>query len=364
MTYNNKSLDLYIDKIGNKNKIHKITSYQRMNNNISFFQRLFSSDLPGFASHDIDRIVRDIDKLVLKCGDFDIYYFATQLMGQAIIKKKWPGILILDIYDIYTTYNHGKILDIPIWKPFHWLFRLETMRIRFYEKKIFSLFNHIFVTCKEDMDTVGNLVSHSSKYILTNGINYPKKISYHPENETILMVGNFEHAPNQTGILWFYNEVWQILKKKSQNSQLCLVGKIPNNLKAIFSNDKDIEITGVVNNLDHYYEKANCVIIPIFHSSGIKTKLIEALAYGIPIISTPAGAIGFKNVKTITVAGTPKSFAKAILKLLKSNNFNEKEIDRARQLIKKKYTWDKIGDDLNNKIDSIIAMSDQESSIQ
>ena len=135
-------------------------------------------------------------------------------------------------------------------------------------------------------------------------------------------------------------------------------------MKAIFSNDRDIEITGVVNNLDHYYEKANCVIIPIFHSSGIKIKLIEALAYGIPIVSTPVGAIGFKKVQTITVAGTPKSFAKAILKLLTCDNKYQKEIDKARQLIKKKYTWNKIGEDLNNKIDSIIAMSNQESSIQ
>ena len=159
-------------------------------------------------------------------------------------------------------------------------------------------------------------------------------------------------------------QVWQIIKKQSQNSQLCLVGKIPNHLKAIFSNDQDIEIAGVVNNLDHYYEKTSCVIIPIFHSSGIKTKLIEALAYGLPIISTPAGAIGFTNVKTITVAGTPISFAKAILKLLTCDNKYQKEIDRARQLIKNKYTWNKIGEDLNNIIDSIIALYDKESSIK
>ena len=58
-------------------------------------------------------------------------------------------------------------------------------------------------------------------------------------------------------------------------------------------------------------------------------------------------------VKTITVASTPKSFAGAILSILTSHNKNEKELDRVRQLIKKKYTWDKIGDDLNNIIDSL-----------
>jgi len=85
----------------------------------------------------------------------------------------------------------------------------------------------------------------------------------------------------------------------------------------------------------------------------MKLKLLEAMAYGIPIVSTPTGAIGFEDIDVITVASTPKSFAEAILSILTSHNKNEKELDRVRHLIKKKYTWDKIGDDLNNIIDSL-----------
>ena len=59
------------------------------------------------------------------------------------------------------------------------------------------------------------------------------------------------------------------------------------------------------------------------------------------------------NVKTIKVANTSKSFAKAILSILTSDSKDEKEIDKTRLLIKKKYTWNKIGNDLNDIIDSL-----------
>jgi len=291
--------------------------------------------------------------VTLELGNIDIYYFATHLMGQAILNKKWPGVYVIDLYDIYTAQCAGKILDVPFWKPYHWLFRIEALRVKNYEKKILQLFDHILVTCLDDLHTIKSRVHNSSVYEIPNGVNFPQKISRNLKSEIMLMVGNFEHSPNSAGILWFYNEVWQMVKNGLSYSKLILVGKMSQSLKTIFSNDKDIEITGLVSNLDPYYEKAGCVIIPIFHLSGMKLKLLEAMAYGIPIVSTPTGAIGFEDIDVITVASTPKSFAEAILSILTSHNKNEKELDRVRQLIKKKYTWDKIGDDLNNIIDSL-----------
>lgn len=353
LTYNNESLNIYKNEICKKGTIHTFTSSFTTNKKLTFIQRLFSSSLPGFASHTSSCISNDIEQVTSELGNIDIYYFATQLMGQAILNKKWPGVYVLDLYDIYTAQCAGKFLDVPFWKPYHWLFRIEALRVKNYEKKILQLFDHILVTCLDDLHTIKSRVHNSSVYEIPNGVNFPQKISRNLKSEIMLMVGNFEHSPNSEGILWFYNEVWQMVKNGLSYSKLILVGKMSQSLKTIFSNDKDIEITGLVSNLDPYYEKAGCVIIPIFHLSGMKLKLLEAMAYGIPIVSTPTGAIGFEDIDVITVANTPKSFAEAILSILPSHNKNEKELDRVRQLIIKKYTWDKIGDDLNDIIDSL-----------
>ena len=170
-------------------------------------------------------------------------------MGQTVLKKKWPGKYIIDLYDVYTIYTKGKYSEIPVWRPFYWLFRLEALRVKRYEKKILRLFDHILVTCQENMHTINYLVRKSSTYEVPNGVNFPEKLTRSTESGTILMVGNFEYSGNKEGILWFYNEVWKRILHEFNNAKLILVGKCPEDLKTIFSNDEQIEITGVVSRL-------------------------------------------------------------------------------------------------------------------
>ena len=198
-----------------------------------------------------------------------------------------------------------------------------------------------------------NLANQKSIFKLPNGINYPKRIKRNPEIGNILMVGNFEHAPNFEGVLWFYNKVWKIVKKGFPKSKLTLVGKMPEILKNTFHNEEDINVEGIVPQLNPYYEIASCAIVPIFHLSGIKIKLLEAMAYGLPIVSTRCGGMGFEDIKSIKFADTPESFAYAIHQLLAGNFVSEDDIDKSRKMIFKSYTWKKIGDDLNDIISSI-----------
>ena len=68
LTYPHKSLEFYSNQSKGKYKIHKLTSIHKENIKLSFFKRLFSSELPGFASHDINCILESIDKLILEYG--------------------------------------------------------------------------------------------------------------------------------------------------------------------------------------------------------------------------------------------------------------------------------------------------------
>jgi len=353
LTYPNKSLEFYSNQIKDKSKIHELPLKTGINKIDSFFHRLTSNELPGFASHDANSICENIEKLISAYGNFDIYYFATQLMGQAVINKKYPGVNIIDLYDIYIEHRLGKISEVPIWKPFHWLFRLEAMRVKKYERKILQLFDHIFVTCEEELKVIKKLIHKASIYKLPNAVNYPKNVNKASDTTNILMVGNFEHSPNKEGILWFYNKVWEMVKKENVDSKLILVGKMPENLKNIFSNDGDIKVAGLVPELDPYYEISSCVIIPIFHLSGIKIKLLEAMAYGVPIVSTHTGGMGFENIKTIKFADTPESFAYAIKQLLKEDVVTDHDLEKTRKMIYNGYTWDKVGNDLNDIICSL-----------
>ena len=59
--------------------------------------------------------------------------------------------------------------------------------------------------------------------------------------------------------------------------------------------------------LSQYYSKVSCSIVPIFNDGGTKTKLIEALAYGIPVVTTSMASKSFQHYETVYIADKPKS---------------------------------------------------------
>ena len=135
LTYNYKTLSKYMYKTENKDKIHILSSEFQKAESYSFIRRLYSKTLPGFSSHNPITISNDIDALVTENGEYDFYFFATQLVGQAILHKKFHGIHVIDLYDVYTTYTSAKYSILSFWQPFYWLYLIEAYRVKSFEKK-------------------------------------------------------------------------------------------------------------------------------------------------------------------------------------------------------------------------------------
>jgi len=353
LTYKYKNLDNFKNNIGSNIKIHLISSNFDTGRSLSFIKRLFSIRLPGFSAHDPINISNDIDKLVLKEGGYDFFYFATQLVGQAVLVKKQAGIYLIDLYDIFTDYTKNKFSKVKIWKPYYWLFFIEAYRVKKHEKKIISKFDHVFVTCEENFSTIMLLNKKTSLFVIPNGINMPKRINRKKDSGTIMMVANFEYSGNKQGIKWFYKYVWKKILLHYKNAKLLLVGNCPDDLLNLFKDDNRVSITGIVNELGEYYAKAGCVILPLYNDGGTKTKLLEAISYQVPIVSTKIGAKGFENFDTITIADNPDSFALSIVEVLSLKN-DKNRLQFASSIIKEKYTWTNIGDNLNKIIQSLL----------
>ena len=216
-----------------------------------------------------------------------------------------------------------------------------------YEKKIINLFNTILVTCKENLNAINSMEPIGNVIEVSNGTNIPNNVNI-KNGDSILMVANFEYAGNFEGFKWFFDFVWPFLKS-NEKYRLTLVGKYPEKLARLVNGDLQISIEGLVPHLDSYYENSKCVIIPLFNDGGTKTKLIEAIAFGVPIVATKIGAKGFENTKTISISDHPEEFAKSIQKIFE-NKYPTKELLQGRNKIRNQYSWDIIGDELNRII--------------
>jgi glycosyltransferase involved in cell wall biosynthesis len=128
----------------------------------------------------------------------------------------------------------------------------------------------------------------------------------------ILCVANYEWGPNKEGFDWFFSDVAPNL---NTNFNIHLVGKGSNR----YASQPSVTSYGYVEDVSIFYKSAKVFIAPVLSGAGIKIKNLEAMIYGVPIITTPLGVDGLTDisrVKGIAVAISPKSFAQELQSLL------------------------------------------------
>ncbi len=168
------------------------------------------------------------------------------------------------------------------------------------------------------------------------------------DSNNIIIVGKMSYIPNVDGIIWFCDNVWPKVCHKNANVRLFIVGKDPDDRIMRRISDK-ITVTGTVESVEPYYLNAAVACIPIFSGGGVKTKLIEAISYKIPVVCTKLGAEGtlFVGDESIVIADDPETFCKGIIDALSKNDSVIERTKRAYEIFKNNYTWNEIIKDLD-----------------
>ncbi len=148
----------------------------------------------------------------------------------------------------------------------------------------------------------------------------------------LLFVGGFNHTPNQDGILWFVRDIFPIIQKTFGGVHLTIVGsKAPEAVLALGGGA--IEIAGFVSDdrLAELYAEASLVIAPLRYGGGVKGKVIEAMATGVPLVTTPTGAQGLNDPENLMfIASAADEFAQAVIQALTDR---VEATDRARRAL-------------------------------
>lgn len=197
--------------------------------------------------------------------------------------------------------------------------------------------------------TIPNGVDIDSKHFDVNPRKYCQK--------EILFCGSLDYYPNEEGLIWFYEHVFPLIKKAIPEVVLTLVGSsVKNERNQKLWNDPSVYIHGRVINLESFYYRAGICIAPLLSGSGTRLKILEAMSFGNPIVSTSIGAEGLSIMpgEHLLVADKPFEFASMVIELFKDQKTFEKVRLKARELVCSDYSWGKIGKDLNNVINQVV----------
>jgi len=249
--------------------------------------------------------------------------------------------VILDAHDIiseraddFKKYNYGGFL-------------YEISKEN--EIEIFDVYDHIMVLCSPDYDKV-NIMVGPGKALLCP---HPVTPIYHTIKEEVQSIAFIasRYLPNRDAITSFIDNCWQQITARYP-VRLSIYGTVCNDLKLPYC--EQVSLKGFVPDINQIYEEADIIINPVRFGAGLKIKNMEALAHGVPLVTTSHGARGIETGinQCFLVGNDPVKFRQAIESLIESKALRKKLSVNAKQFIEYNYSAEKCFGLLMEKINT------------
>ncbi|MBN1559401.1 TIGR03087 family PEP-CTERM/XrtA system glycosyltransferase [candidate division KSB1 bacterium] len=231
--------------------------------------------------------------------------------------------------------------------PKSWLCRIESRRLARYEKSLVASFDHILLISPEEKRLFEVNGYDDKVKIMSNGVTLPAlATAFSPEIKmpNIVFTGVMDYLPNVDAVCWFVKQVWKNLRRTQPDLSFYIVGKNPvKAVQELHSPQENVFVTGFVQDVAPYLHSASAFVAPIRIARGMQTKILEAMAHGIPVVSSSGSAhgIGAAHAQELLIADTPEVFERHVSLLLHDKQFARQLRDNAVNFIRDKFDWDK-----------------------
>jgi len=158
----------------------------------------------------------------------------------------------------------------------------------------------------------------------------------------ILSLATMMWPPNVDGVMWFARSIYPLVRQEFPESRFYVVGQRPvAEVRALPESEPSIDVTGYVADPTPYISSSACLIVPLRSGGGMRVKILEALARGIPIVSTTIGYEGIDLIpnKHLLVADEPEAFAAAVVRLLREPELGATLAAAGRERLLELYDW-------------------------
>lgn len=165
------------------------------------------------------------------------------------------------------------------------------------------------------------------------------------ERRDLLFLGNLIHTPNSDAVHYFMREIFPLVQKSLAGVKLYIVG---DNVtpEIIAYGSEDVRVLGYVPDIDPLFHNCRVFVAPLRFGAGAKGKIGEALAYGLPVVTTSIGAagMGFRHGEELLIADTPQELAETIVKVYRQSDLWQHLSDQGYAHIEKHFTPQVVGD--------------------
>jgi glycosyltransferase involved in cell wall biosynthesis len=223
---------------------------------------------------------------------------------------------------------------------------LDLRRLESYEFEMYRQADKVLTLTPQDKKSLLKYDSTLDIESVPHGVDtdYFEPRSENVKETSVGFLGNYPHDPNRDAVMFFLAEIWAELKRSIPGIKFYVIGRGPTeDILSAAAEDGDIIVTGRVDDVREYLEKVKVFVAPIRLGKGFRGKILEAMAMGIPVVSTRLGAEGMavQNRDNVMLAENPQEFIESTEELFQDGELCRKIGLNGRQLVEKNYSWQK-----------------------
>jgi glycosyltransferase involved in cell wall biosynthesis len=229
---------------------------------------------------------------------------------------------------------------------------LEWRKLQKYEKRIMQAFDHIVTVTEEDRQAL-SLKSkvHNPMFNPPSPIDVipicidPDEIARverTPIPQHIICIGGMFYPPNVDGVVWFARDIFPRIQKECPNTKFFVVGARPDKkILGVAKDNSNIVVTGYVEDPLRYLRDSAVFIVPLRAGGGMRVKILDAWARGIPVVSTTVGAEGIdvRPGEDLLIGDTAETLAKAVTWIIRDPVRGQVLADNGRRAVETRYNW-------------------------
>ena len=312
-----------------------------------------------FACFYSKEMLRRIGDMVER-SRYDVVIAEFAVMGQYLCANPYlPAVRkIASVHQCYTIVSrkrlqlHSHSLSIlREWFAFR--------NLRNYEFHVYRDMDRVLVLTPEERFGLLSMAPDLRLSVIPSGVDveYFQPAADGQKEQAILFTGSYGDEPNRDAVLWFCKSIWPQLKTRYPDLRFYVVGPGARaSMLDLQRRDPRIVITGAVDDIRPYLAKAKVFVCPVRMGSGLHGKLFEAMAAGVPVVSSRLGAEGIpiQMGDNGFVADKPQIMAQQIGLLLEDESLRKSIVHNARTMVAGRFSWERGVDLLEGVIHELV----------
>ena len=285
---------------------------------------------------------------------YDLIHAETFYVMPHIPKTKIPIILVEPTIE-YSVYKHYVDHEVPYLLKFIYMF--DVVKLRLWEKFYWRRASRLFAVSEDDKKLMQQEIPDIDVGVISNGVDlefFEQKKVAKKIPARVLYHGNYKWMQNVEAANLLINDVWPEIKRQVKGVKLWISGRnVPAEIIDYSKTDKDIEISESIEDNRDIYKASRVLITPIRGPGGTRLKVLEAMASGLPVVSTPVGVagLGIKSGVHALVSDDMKTLSNYVIGLLKNPKKAFALGLAGKKFVRDNFDWRSIVDKLNNIYD-------------